>query len=316
MQKYGKHYKSVEEVESRFRIFRKNAADIAHHNADVRNNFTMAVNKFADMTVGEFYEDQIRGNHRDPNRYEDDAFDTDLAGLSPVARHRRRGGFCDEFISTEWDMNVPESIDWRQKNVLTPVRDQGSCRGAWAIAATGALESAWAIRTGNIYNISSQKLIDCSLKYGNRGCDGGGWIDGAFRYIFDNDGVCLEEDYPWALATSTSCHRRCNGPISFSSCFKLRPGDEAALKQAVARGPVSAAVAADPRSWQFYSSGIISAAAVSSFNLEHALLVAGYGEDKGVQYWLMKNSWSAAWGDHGYVKVDRGGTVAASFPVV
>lgn len=60
--------------------------------------------------------------------------------------------------------------------------------------------------------------------------------------------------------------------------------------------------------FKFYKSGIYSDPNCSSKSddVNHAVLVAGYGEEKGEKYWYIKNSWSSLWGDNGYFKMLRG----------
>ena len=38
----------------------------------------------------------------------------------------------------------------------------------------------------------------------------------------------------------------------------------------------------------------------------HAVEIIGWGEEKGVKYWSVKNSWGVKWGDQGYFKIVRG----------
>ncbi len=40
--------------------------------------------------------------------------------------------------------------------------------------------------------------------------------------------------------------------------------------------------------------------------MDHALVAVGYGTTpEGRQYWILKNSWGAAWGDAGFMYVPR-----------
>jgi len=39
-------------------------------------------------------------------------------------------------------------------------------------------------------------------------------------------------------------------------------------------------------------------------NLDHAITAVGYGSDGDTQYYIVRNSWGAAWGDQGYIKIE------------
>ena len=68
-------------------------------------------------------------------------------------------------------------------------------------------------------------------------------------------------------------------------------------------GPVSVGVDASDTAFKFYKSGIIKKRCGTA--IDHAVLLVGYGTDKGVDYWLVKNSWTATWGENGYFRVLR-----------
>jgi len=78
------------------------------------------------------------------------------------------------------------------------------------------------------------------------------------------------------------------------------------LETAVAQGPVSVAIEADTFIFQLYFGGIISSEGCGT-NLDHGVLVVGYGSDAGKDYWILKNSWGTSWGEQGFFKIAKGG---------
>eukprot|EP01069_Polyplicarium_translucidae_P003183 Polyplicarium_translucidae@DN2238_c0_g1_i1.p6 len=79
--------------------------------------------------------------------------------------------------------------------------------------------------------------------------------------------------------------------------------EEALLNAVAQHGPVAVAIEADQLAFQLYHRGIFDAQCGT--NLDHAVLVVGYGTENGRDYWLVKNSWGASWGDRGYFRMAR-----------
>ncbi|XP_040187938.1 cathepsin S-like [Rana temporaria] len=197
---------------------------------------------------------------------------------------------------------VPYSVDWRTKDCVTEVKDQGHCGSCWAFSATGALECQMKLKTGRLQSLSEQELVDCSRRYGNHGCNGG-WMELAFRYIVDH-GLALESSYPYqgeqGICSSAPNAVTCRG-------YEMLPfGNELALQQVVGTvGPVSVTVDASQWSFYLYTRGVYYDPNCRPGNINHAVLAAGYGTENGADYWLIKNSWGRDWGDGGYIKMAR-----------
>ena len=275
IEKYNKQYVDKHEYEKRLEIFIENLDYIKEHNS--RNEtYTLGINHLADLQSHELN----------------------------LGINLGIGSKCETFTKDFNYESLPTTIDWRNKNAVTPVKDQGQCGSCWSFSATGAMEGSWSIANGELISLSEQQLVDCSSgfkSYGNHGCNGG-LMDNAFQYAIDN-GMCTESESPYTAKQET-CNTECDKKAFFSSCQDITPYNQQDMAAAVAQQPVSVAIEADTKTFQLYKSGVITGSACGT-KLDHGVLVVGYGTENGQDYWLVKNSWSTSWGDNGYVKIGK-----------
>ena len=292
LSKHGKSYGTKEEYQLRLETFRKNMMFVEKHNSENADDHTVALNFMADYTDAEYK--QLLG------------FEKNMKTNKKEHKTVQAG-------------DVPASIDWRTKGAVTPVKNQGQCGSCWSFSATGSMEGRYQIKNGNLVSLSEQQLVDCSTAEGNMGCNGG-LMDYAFEYA-EKTALDLESQYPYHGRQST-CSVPATGTAKVVSYADVTPKSPTALQAAVAQGPVSVAIDAAGLAFQLYHGGIIKRFCGTS--LDHGVLAVGYGTDNGTDYWLVKNSWGAGWGEKGYVRIKRdmsktdagtcGIQLAASYP--
>ena len=272
--KYNKKYDNIAEFNDRLHIFIENHKFIEEHN-NRNETYKLGMNHLGDLRNTELNLGLNLGKDK-----------------------------CDNFDIQYQYTSLPKNIDWRDKNAVTPVKDQGQCGSCWSFSASGAMEGSWSISTGDLISMSEQQLVDCSsgfFSYGNHGCNGG-LMDYAFQYAIDN-GMCIESEYSYTAVQGT-CDTTCKKYAEFSSCEDIAPNNQQDLAAAVAQQPVSIAIEADTKVFQLYKSGVITGDDCGT-KLDHGVLIVGYGTENGQDYWLVKNSWSDQWGDNGYVKIGK-----------
>ncbi|XP_047461695.1 cathepsin S-like [Mugil cephalus] len=296
---HNKVYSHQVEELGRRRIWEENLEMINIHNLETSmglHTYELAMNHLGDLTSQE-----IMG--------------TFSGTIVPSDLERGPSNFTDVNIS------LPASLDWREQGLVTEVKMQGSCGSCWAFSAVGALEGQLKKSTGVLTSLSPQNLVDCSTKYGNHGCNGG-FMTNAFEYVIKNEGIESEAAYPYS-AKNGRCRYKPEYRAANCSGYSFLPkGDEFALKMALVNiGPISVAIDASRPKFVFYRHGVYRDH-TCTHNVNHGVLVVGYGRERGQDYWLVKNSWSENYGDDGYIKMARnrrnqcGIALYACFPIL
>jgi len=300
---YGKAYSHNEESYRRS-IWEKNAKFVQSHNAQYalgQKTFTVAMNKFGDLTNAEFVR-QVNGFNK--------------------TRSMIQSTDGSKFLAPS-NVKIPDSVDWRTQGYVTPIKDQGQCGSCWAFSAVASLEGQHYKAAKTLVSLSEQNLVDCSRKFGNMGCDGG-LMDQAFQYIKANQGIDTEDSYKYTAQDGNCKFRKDTVGATCTGFTDLPAGDEDALATAIATiGPISVAIDASQDSFQFYSSGVYSDENCSSEELDHGVTAVGYGsQGSGKDFYIVKNSWGTTWGDKGYILMARnqnnmcGIATMASYPLV
>jgi len=199
------------------------------------------------------------------------------------------------------DQLLEDAVDWVEKGAVNPIKNQGSCGSCWAFSTIGTLESAYKISAGTLYSLAEQQVVDCDKS--DNGCSGG-WPHSAYDNYLAGAGTCSESSYTYTAQ---------DGSCKASSCeVKLPRGtvtghknvgqSTSGLKSAIASQPVSVTVNAGQL--QLYANGVVSGACSGQIN--HAVIAVGYGTD-GQDYFKIRNSWAASWGEQGYVRLAQNG---------
>lgn len=183
-------------------------------------------------------------------------------------------------------------IDWTQKKLVSPVKNQGNCGSCWAFSAVATLES-FALMNGKTAILSEQQLVDCSKKYGNEGCNGGFNYQG-LAYVKDH-GIATGAEYPYTAKTQ-AC--KVDGGAFKISSVSVAKGCPAVLS-ALASRPLGVSV--DATNWSHYVSGIFNNCKT---NLNHDVFLVGATD----AYWKIKNSWGTTWGESGFIRLAPGNT--------
>jgi cathepsin F len=151
--KYQRSYETVEEYTWRKMQFLAKDAQYKALNKLLKTS-TVGHNEFSDWTPEEF--EKILG----------------------YKQHTRKSALRPKILSTN---SVAYTVNWVTAGAVTPVKNQGACGSCWSFSATGAMEGAHFLASGNLLSLSEQQLVACSYPNGDLGCMGG-LMDNAFTY--------------------------------------------------------------------------------------------------------------------------------------
>ena len=268
---HGLSYGTKEEYEFRYELYAAKDAAINKVNAE-EANFQLGHNKFSTWTDAE-YKAILGARRAEPKNV------------------------------VELPETNEDSVDWRTKGAVNPIKDQARCGSCWAFSATAAVEGAHFLKTGELLSLSEQQVVSCD--HTSYGCNGG-WQYSAFEYL-EKTAQELEADYPYTSGTGSTGTCKADAKkekIFVSSYNNVKADSVAQLKAAIATAPTSVTIEADKLVFQMYTYGIMDSTSCGT-NLDHAVAAVGYGTDEasGKEYYIVRNSWGTSWGDQGYIKI-------------
>ncbi|KAG5884611.1 hypothetical protein JTB14_023810 [Gonioctena quinquepunctata] len=282
---YGKTYMNEMEYNFRQQVLKENLNTIRMLNKFEQGSATYGLSRFADLTQEEF---------------------SNMHGLRMDLRNQNDVPFARADIP---DIEIPTEFDWRKKNAVSEVKDQGQCGSCWAFSAIGNIEGQYAIKYKKLQQFSEQELVDCDKL--DEGCNGG-LMDNAYSTIERIGGLESETDYPYKAEDEKCLFKKSKVKVQLSGAVNISHDETDMAKWLVQNGPI--AIALNANAMQFYMGGVSHPwkFLCSPASLDHGVLIVGYGVDnfpkfnKTLPYWIVKNSWGKSWGEQGYYRVYRG----------
>jgi cathepsin L len=310
--RFGKEYGSISEIAHARANFDQTVKDIkAHDSLDA--GFQLGLNQFADLSDQE-YTDFASMDFSGIRLSEDAMPFEDAMPVPQLLEHR----------------DIKSEVDWEKEGKVSPIIEQQKCGACWSIAATGAIEGAYAIATGTLVRLSFQDILTCDAagsplgrKTGFACACNGGDPDGAFMWVRDN-GLITWDALPFDLQSCDYLNRsvaQCNcgadpapacPPVAQQTCpgpcvpgnrkpvVKIAnytaPRNYSQLMEAVSMGPAITLIDCSTTEFKNYKGGILDSPTCQTLH-NHVVLVVGYGTEGGVDYWKIKNSMGTTWGE-------------------
>eukprot|EP01025_Chloroclados_australasicus_P052650 TRINITY_DN6146_c0_g1_i1.p1 TRINITY_DN6146_c0_g1~~TRINITY_DN6146_c0_g1_i1.p1 ORF type:complete len:474 (+),score=43.42 TRINITY_DN6146_c0_g1_i1:155-1576(+) len=286
VQEQNKHYSNDSvEYNRRFQIWKDNVEFVYRYNSPEKKHW-LGINSMADLTQEEYRAKYLGFNA-------ESALDnTQQSNQKP--RHCK---YCHIPID-----DLPKSVDFRQQGVVTNIKNQEQCGSCWAFSATASVESVNAQFGEPLISLSEQEILDCD--HAEDACQGG-TMDAAFKFVIQNRGLDTYQNYKY-IAQDERCNIKKEDQriVTIQKFQDVPENNETALMQAAANQVISVAIEADQRPFQMYKGGIFQDTSCGT-SLDHGVNIVGYGSQEGTSYWIVRNSWGSAWGDNGYILMEK-----------
>lgn len=304
------------EFPQRLQLFQRRLEEINAHNSRPGRTWTATVNSLTDRTREELQ--RLRGYKRPAPVFS--------AGAS---LERQKHGLLSQAVRSIDFSQLPTNWSWVGRlKAMHDVRDQGGCGSCWAFASSTVLR-AHAELFQRDRTFSVQQMVSCTPN--RRQCGGTGGCDGAtaelaLDYVarvgaategempYDSkDGICpanMELPKPTLrslLRERVSLADVAKGGSTFGMLgWRKLPENkmEPLILALYEEGPVAVSLMANDR-WNSYGGGVLDACDDTETEINHAVTLVGFGEDKGLQYWQVQNSWGREWGERGLVRLLR-----------
>lgn len=297
-----KHSSEVEFIK-RYKIFDQRLKNVLKSKLDFlkeKTNFTIGLNQFSD-----WYEEELL-SRQSRNEFETNISDLDDGNL---------------LLRISQDPPFADKKDYRRTNCILRPRNQGNCGACYSFATMSILETMTCM-SGSLnpdkqppIKMSTQELVDCFDNDGSMtfGCKGA-HPDKAILYFSSKMFAIKDYCYRYKEERKT-CMRKEIKDRDDECLVRIEDQDKKLsvtyigghgdMEKYLDNNGTLLAILQTKDNLRFYESGIAEDDGSQKNHGYHAVVIIGYGTSDGVDYWLIKNSWSVYWGEGGYGRIRR-----------
>lgn len=219
---------------------------------------------------------------------------------------------------------LPKAFDSREEwpECSRIPRNQLHCGSCWAFSASSVLSDRFCIKSKGKLSVelSPQDMVSCDTS--DYGCQGG-LLQKAWSYL-ENKGIVEEKCFPYKSGDNEEnipCpkNKKClaekfgnslNKNYEYKKFKAIKDSSKGFVcptqikKEILKRGPIQTGFTVY-EDFMHYKSGIYEYTHGKELG-GHAVKIIGWGEENGINYWIVQNSWGENWGENGFFKIKFG----------